>query len=247
MKKPIFRLRGVRQRGMALIDPIHGRMSGKLGGVVYGNNAGGAYVRVLVNPTNPNTPFQQAIRSATSQLTSRWVATLSAAQRAAWATYAANVTVPNRWGTPIHLNPLAMYVRCNVPRIQWLGATKIVDDAPVIFNLGEYTEPSVLVNLINSCDVTFGVGDDWVDEDDSHMFVYGSRQQNISKVFFKGPYRPCGASIAGNSVTPETSPATINIPFTATNGNRMFFFIRVSRADGRLSAPWRGYSDVTIP
>jgi hypothetical protein len=66
------------------------------------------------------------------------------------------------------------------------------------------------------------------------MFGYISRPQNITKNFFRGPYRYAG-KIEGDSVTPPTSPATLVSDFPYAAGQRAFLRVRVSRADGRLS------------
>lgn len=231
---------------MALVDPIIGRMSGKIAGLVFMNGPGGSSVRSWQVPTNPNTPAQQAIRSAQTQLSNRWVATLTPAQRADWETYAANVTVPGRFGNPINLSGISMYVRCNTPRIQWFGGAAMLDAAPTIFNLGEMTAPSM--ELVNTAtfNVTFNAADDWVSEDGAAMFVYCSRNQNESKNFFKGPYRQTTDFLLGSSGAPPASPQVLTLPFPAVDGNRTFFFVRVSRGDGRLSAAWRGFALATF-
>jgi len=225
---------------MARFEPILGRISGKLGGLVFMNGPAGASLRSWNVPTNPNTPQQQTIRSAATQLANRWVATLSAAKRDAWETYAANVSVPGRFGNPIHLKGLPMYVRCNVARIQFFGGAGIKDDAPVVFNLGEYTEPVITATLPSTVSVAFNTADDWVSEDGAAMLIYSSREQNPSKNFFKGPYRPLAAAILGNLATPPPSPTLLATPFPVTSGNKLFFFARVMRNDGRMSAEWRG-------
>lgn len=226
-----------------LLESIIGRMSGKLGGFVASTGPGGQYLRAWSVPTNPNTPAQQTIRSALNQLASRWIATLTPLQREAWETYAANVTVPNRWGNPITISGLSMYQRCNVGRIQWFGAPGIKDTAPLVFNLGEYTEPVLTMATQTTVSVAFNDNDDWVSEDGAAFWPYASRQQNVSRSYFKGPYRQCLAPILGNSGTPPVSPVVVTVPFTIDSGNRVFFFARVARNDGRVSADWRGRDD----
>ncbi len=231
---------------MALLDPIIGRMSGKIGGLVFGNGPGGSFVRSWQKGTNPNTPQQQAVRAAQNQLSNRWVGTLTPLQREAWETYAANVSVPGRFGTPINISGLSMYVRCMTPPVQWFGAPGIKDDAPVIFNLGEYTAPVPTANLTTTVSVAFNGADAWVSEDGAAMLVYASREQNSSKRYFKGPYRMCTSSILGSSGAPPASPVILTLPFPVTSGNRLFFFVRVMRNDGRLSAEWRGVDDTSF-
>lgn len=211
--------------------------SGSLGGFTASRNKGGLYFRARAIPTNPNSTYQQTVRSALAQLVTTWGSTLSAAQRAAWSTYAANTTVIGPLGTPIHNSGLNMYLRGNVSRLQ--TTLPRVDDGPTVYDLGGYTEPSIGFDATaGEIDVTFDNTDAWANEDDAAMLVYVSRPQGPGVEFFKGPYRLAGL-IAGDSTTPPTSPAAITLPFAVTAGQRMFARIVVSRADGRLSASFR--------
>lgn len=214
--------------------------SGSVGGLTFSHNKGGLYTRARAVPTNPNTPFQQVIRNATTFLTNAWVDILTDADRASWQTYTDNVIMRNVLGAAIKLPALAHYVRSNVSRLQQ-GLPR-VDSAPVIFNLGAFSTPTFTFAASGSIlSVTFDVADPWVSEDDSAMLVYTSRQQNPTIVFFKGPYRLAGA-ILGEVASPPTSPADIVAPFPATVGNSVFVRVRVTRADGRLSDDFRNFA-----
>lgn len=218
--------------------------SGSIGGITYSHNRGGMYTRSRATPTNPNTTYQQAVRGTVAQLTSLWLNLLTAGQREAWDTYAENVPLPDALGEPRNVGGLAMYVRSNVGRIQ--AALVRVDAAPTVFNLGDYTDP--VIGVISAgggtASIAFTVGDDWVGEDDAGMLLYASRGVNASINYFKGPYR-FGDSIDGDGVTPETSPYSLTLPFTVALDQRCFLMARVSRADGRLSAPFRGFNVVS--
>ena len=78
---------------MALFFPIHGDLSGKLGGNVYARNKGGAYVRQWVRPTNPKTGAQMAVRAAFGGSASAW-SQLSEDLKSAWNQYAINYFKP---------------------------------------------------------------------------------------------------------------------------------------------------------
>lgn len=213
--------------------------SGSLGGVTYSHNRGGMYTRQRSIPTNPNSPQQQAVRAIFGSLSILWQSTLTSAQRSAWTDYAAVISWLNALGDGITLTGQQMYVRCNTPRIQ-AGLAR-VDDGPTVGNLGDYTNPSFAYDSANSeMDVTFDNTDSWANEDDSAMLIYTSRQRAPTINFFKGPYQLAGI-IAGDSVTPPTSPAAIAAPFVCAAGNRCFARAIVTRADGRLSEPFRGY------
>lgn len=218
--------------------PILGdQLSGSLAGITASHNAGGTYFRQRSIPVNPSTVFQQAVRNAMGLLASRWVSVLSVDQRAAWETYSENVPIVDKLGDPINVGGLPMYQRSNVPRRQ--AGLGLVDDAPTIFNLGDFTTPSVVASALpDTLSVTFDDTDAWANEDDASMLVYGSRPQNVSINFFKGPYRLAG-SIDGDAVTPPTSPAVLNSAFPFALGNKVFCQYRVTRADGRLSTAQR--------
>lgn len=229
-----------------LFEPLLGTsLSGKVGGLVASHNAGGAYFRAASIPTNPNTPFQQAVRTAVAGLTAAWQSTLTQEQRDAWEEYASNVTITNRIGKQVNISGLAMFVRSNVGRLQNLLPSILI--APVIFNLGQFLRGTAF-NAIQSAqtvDVVFGQTiptDPWISEAGSYMFVYISRQQNSGIKFFKGPYRLAGA-LQGDP-TPPTSPFTVSVPFAINEGDRLFMRTVVAYADGRFTAP--EFSNVLI-
>lgn len=208
-----------------------------MGGTTASRNRYGQYLRVRAIPTNPNTAAQQYVRGYLAQLTSLWVNTLTAAQRDAWKTYADNVTVLDPLGQQVNLTALNHYVRSNVARMR-AGLARI-DAAPTVFDLGDFTPVSVTASeATNQISITFTTGDDWVDEDDAALIALCSRQQAPTINYFKGPYLYAG-KVEGDSGTPPTSPATILVPFAITEDNKEFVHFRVTRADGRLSAPFR--------
>jgi hypothetical protein len=213
--------------------------SGSIGGTTFSHNRGGMYMRSRATPTNPNSPQQQAVRTAVASLVSTWNNVLTAPQRAVWDAYAENTPVLNKLGEPINVGGLAMYIRANVPALQ--ASLTRIDDGPTTFNTGEYTEPVIgtISEAGQTMSLAFTAADDWASEDGAAMLVLASRGQNASINYFKGPYRYAG-KVEGDSGTPPTSPASIALPFAVVEGQKVFFQVRVIRADGRLSAPFRG-------
>lgn len=214
-------------------------ISGKIDGLVFSHNAGGKYIRNLAIPTNPNTIFQQVVRTAVAGLTATWQA-LTQAQRDAWELYADNVLITNRVGDQVNISGMAMYVRSNVTKLQ-IGAAR-QDTAPSIFNIGPRTQTPVLVatEASQNLDVQFAtslLGDPWANETGSFLVVYVARPQNASVNFFKGPYR-FAATIQGDP-TPPASPLTLAAPFAFIAGQRMFVRTVVSYEDGRYTADFR--------
>jgi hypothetical protein len=232
---------------MAIFTPGGGvaAVSGSVGGTTFSRNRGGPYIRVRAVPINPNTTYQAAVRALVAELTSRWLNTLTADQRAAWDTYAENVELPNPLGQNRNVGGLGMYVRSNVGRLQ-ASQTSFprVDDAPTVFNLGDFSAVDLgnASEAAQTASLVFDNSDDWANEDEAGMLVYGSRAMNGSINYFKGPYRYCH-KIEGDSVTPPSSPATVNWPFPFLQGHKLYAAVRVTRADGRLSSQFR---DVTV-
>jgi len=223
---------------MKFKSQVYTQASGSVGGLCYSHNRGGMYTRSRAIPTNPGSPQQVAIRGFVATLTSLWNNVLTPTQRTAWDTYAEAVPLLNALGEPINVGGLAMYVRSNVPRLQ--AALDRVDDGPSVFNLGEFTNPTWA-----NVDATGGDGelgydnsDEWADETGSAMLILVSRGQNPAVNYFKGPYRFAGL-VAGLTGTPPTSPETITLPFAVIAGQSVFAQVRVTRADGRLSLPFR--------
>lgn len=231
---------------MKFKSPIISQASGSLAGATFAHNKGGLYMRARSIPTNPNTPQQQQIRSLVASLTAAWLNELDATQREGWEIYAANVPLLDRLGEPRNVTGLNHYVRSNVPRLQSGGTLLRIDDAPTVYNLGEYTPPvpgSVTV-ATDVLSLAFTATDAWATEDLAAMLVYCSRPQSTSINYFKGPYRYAGV-ILGDTPAP-TSPASITVPFNVEAGQRVFVRAQVVRADGRLSMPFRGQSTGTV-
>ena len=160
---------------MALIKPLVGEMSGSIGGLTYARNKGGQYVRQRSQVTNPNSPAQQAARSAMAYLAGYWLSTLTAAERTAWEDYAKNVSVTNRLGEKIYLSGQNMFIRSNAPRQR--NSLAIVDAAPTEYILAEL-EP-VGADMAGtaggtSFDLTFDDSADWCSDDGAHQPASGA-------------------------------------------------------------------------
>lgn len=220
-----------------LPGPLAAASSGSIGGVTFSHNAFGPYARTKAIPVNPNTPAQQTVRGFMADLSNLWINTLTQAQRDDWKTYAANVTVIDKLGQAINVTGMNMYVRSNVPALQ-AGLVR-QDDAPSVFDLGSFTNPALVATASGpTLDVSFNNTDDWANEDGAAMLVYGSRPQNPTINFFKGPYQFAGR-IDGDAITPPTSPTVITSPFAFDAAQKVFAKISVVRADGRLSGNFR--------
>lgn len=217
------------------------QVSGSVGGMTGAHNSSGLYFRARTIPTNPNTPQQQTVRNAMSTLATRWNDTLTQTERDAWDNYADIVTVTNPLGDQIKISGLNHFVRSNVPRIQ--VGLPVVDSGPTTFNLGSFTEPVLIITAPTTGSLAFTESDAWVGEDDAAMLVFVGRGMNATVNFFKGPYRFAG-TVLGDATTPLTTPQVITSPFTMVAGQRAFYRVTVSRADGRYSPTFRIFDPV---
>lgn len=214
--------------------------SGSVGGLVASHNKGGNYFRALVIPVNPRTDAQVEVRNALSQLVDSWINTLTPAQRDAWDIYASNVPVTDTLGQTISLSGQQHYIRSNVPRLQSLatGIAGAIQDGPTIFNTGN-VDASAFFTMVAPSAATYNFDNTlaWANEDNAHLLTWYGRPVNPSINFFKGPYQK-GPAIDGNTTTAPTSPAAQTAPFVYTAGQRVYAYSRITRADGRLSAPF---------
>lgn len=225
---------------MKFASQILSKVSGSVGGLTGSHNKGGMYFRARAVPTNPGSSQQTAIRNAMASMTTRWSSILTDAQRAAWSVYAANVPMMDTLGESRTIPPLAMFCRSNVPRIQ--AGLDPVDDGPTTYSLATMTDPSCAIDTANDeLDVTYDNSDPWAIADGGALLVLCSRPQNPTINYFKGPYRFAG-SVPGDTMTPPTSPTAISLPFAVVAGQVIFWSIRATDADGRLSSPFRGSS-----
>lgn len=218
---------------MIFQSPVFSDARGSIAGVTYSRNRGGLYTRSRVVPTNPNSPAQQAVRNIMSQLTARWLSTLTAAQRTAWDTYAASVQVRNKLGSLIYISGQNHYLRSNVPRLR--AGLAVVDAGPAVLQLPEFEAPTFTASeATNSYSIGFDDTEAWASEEGAALLIFEGRIVSASINYFRGPYR-FNSSIAGGSSLPASSPETVTSLFTLTEDQRTNLRFRLTRADGRLS------------
>lgn len=220
---------------------------GSIAGVTYSRNRGGAYARARVVPINPGSVEQSAVRSALALLTQRWGTTLTEGQRDGWEAYAEAVLLPDNLGDPRNIGGLPMYVRLNAARIQAdETALGLIDDAPGVQLGAEFTAPTIeaLTPAVNSISFGFDDTDAWANETGGAMFVYVSPPTNVTRNFYKGPYR-FAAAILGDDTTAPTSPVAITSPFGFAADQRVHVRVNISRADGRRGTDFRLNGDAS--
>jgi len=89
--------------------------SGKLGGHVFSKSRGGNTVRTLARATNPQTTFQQIIRSRFTQLSQGW-RDLSESERESWYGAESSFSRKNRFGDVVLLSGKNLYNSLNAQR-----------------------------------------------------------------------------------------------------------------------------------
>jgi len=169
-----------------------------------------------------------------SGLTTRWGETVTPIQRTAWELYASNVLMTNRLGEAINITGQNQYIRSNSVIKQAGGA--LVDAGPTLFELPETDSTATATGSAATNEISLAFDDTlaWLDEDEAWLTIYCGRPQNPTINFFKGPYRHAG-SVAGDSETAPTTPQTFPAPFVMTEGQRVFVYMRITRADGRVT------------
>lgn len=215
--------------------------SGSVGDTVFSRNQHGPYSKPRVSPNDPGSAQQLAVRAALSQCVTAWNSTLTQAEREGWATLSLALRTTNGLGVSRNAGGLPTYIRANVPRIQAAEVSlPRVDVAPSLFDLGPFTLPSpiLLDAAADKLQVFFTEADAWTTEDGAAMLFWASRPMSTAVNFHKGPYR-YAACILGDSVAPPTSPASIDLPFPAATGDRIFIRGRVTRTNARLSRSFR--------
>lgn len=210
------------------------QMSGSLAGNTYARNRSGNYVRARTKPVNPNTARQVTIRAAMAFLTDRWAATLTANQRTAWNLYASNVNMLNKLGETIKLSGFNHYLRSNI--IAKMISLTIIDDGPVVFEIPAQ-DPTYAVTASEATQQISAVFDaamDWADETGANLILFGGIPQNAQRNFFAGPWRLYG-QMAGITGAPPASPHAGTSAYAFAEGQHLWGYARIRRADGRLS------------
>jgi len=229
-----------KRKGFALIRFGAGvaDMRGSIGGTVFSRTRSGAIARNRTTPVDPQSSLQTAVRAIMGQVRDAYFNTLTTAQKSAWTQYADNVEMTNRLGETIKLTGYNMFCRSNIPRLQ--AGLSIVSDGPTNFTLAEQ-DGSAAVSVTASTKAVSLAFDDtlgWLDETGGALLLYESAPQGPDVNYFKGPYRYLG-KVEGDDTTPPTTPAAFTSSFEMAADQKQFFQMRILRADGRLSEPFR--------
>lgn len=229
---------------MIFKSPIISVATGKLAGMVFTRGRGNTNVaRMLSIPTNPRSVAQTRVRGNLSYGATNWVTLLTAAQRASWETYAANVSVLNRLGDAIHLSGIAMFQRLNLARLA--ASLAQILDAPIVFT----GAPAVSWDDLWTSDAGPPITLDNAHANPHAPDISGnlafsfSKPQNPSKGFFNGPFLYSPDILASDNgfgpgeTTAAVSFDTTKLPFPIAEGQALFLRTISMLEDGRISSP----------
>lgn len=221
---------------MLFKSSIFAQASGSLAGCTFSHNRGGQYVRNRSIPTNPNTPYQQAVRNYLKTLAAAWPAN---PDPTGWKAYADNVLRPGALGDPRRLTALNWYIAINTLRLQ-AGLT-VAETAPIVFSMATLAGTTKVLPTTTApdFDVQFDNTDAWANTTGGALAVFLSPPLSTARLFHKSPYRFLGR-ILGNTTTPPTSPATFTGAYPYTAICNVAWRIVAINADGRISSPLSG-------
>lgn len=222
------------------------QISGSIAGDVHARNRFGNYIRPRTKPVNPQSDRQVAARTRIGFLAEQWrESPMTDAYRIAWGVYASGLSMQNRLGEAITITGFNAFVMGN--SVKLLNGSDFVDVAPTAIGLPAQ-DPlfSVALSEASGITITFDDTFEWCDEDDAYLSIEIGKPQNPTRNFFNGPYR-FDAGIAGDSVSPPTSPDGPNAVTTWTliEGQVAWVRARILREDGRVSTAF-GAHKVTI-
>lgn len=219
------------------------QMTGSVGGTTYARNRYGNYARARTKPVNPNSVLQQEVRTVMAYLCERWAETLTAIQRTAWNDYASAVVMKNKLGEAIKLSGFNHYIRSNAT-LSRRGET-LVDAGPTDFTLPE-KDPSLSITTEvheQRFNITFNDTMDWASENGGWLFMLQGKPQNPQRNFFGGPFKGIKDKAGSDGNGPDSPEQSSNL-WVVAEGQKVWYQLRIARADGRISEPWTVQSTV---
>ena len=222
---------------MAIIRGAYGgaQIRNSISGVTFAQGPFGTVARARTPPVNPNSSRQVDVRSSMALVSNRWSNDLTAAERAAWAAYAAATPLPDPFGGTKVVSGRTMYIRTNVTLLDSLGS--VIDTAPATPGVASPIDMTLTADTTDGLEiaafvpaipaggiVTIGVG------------LPVSQARN----FYKAPFTQIATA---NSAT--TLPLNL-IPNTGVAiGQRYYVIARHIDVDAKVSEQIIRFGDVT--
>ena len=219
-------------------------MSGSIAGNTFARNRYCNYVRARTKPVNPRSYDQGRIRNAMSYLTTYWAQTLIDTERIAWNLYGSSVSMLNKLGEATFLSGYNQFLRSNVI-LKRIGIAP-VKAGPTIFELPEAAAPFTVAGDASDHKLTVGFDNtaEWANEVGGYLHIFQGTPQNTQRNFFAGPWRILD-SIIGAVIPPATPYVNTSPTFPLAEGQKVWIYGRIQRADGRLSQPFRASCTVS--
>jgi len=210
-------------------------MRGKISGNVYSKNRGGAYSRVRVIPTNPQSSAQNAVRAVFTALSQAWQG-LTATQREGWSQATVNFPVSNSLGDTHTLSGNALYVSLN----KNLDDVNIaaIDDAPIRVVATPLDIPSIVAD--ESAQILVATFAGTIPADIAvKVFASATTSAGVSSIGSK--MRQIAVLDAGSTATPSLTAAYLAKFGTigAVGGKIFLKFVPVAIANGQLGSTIR--------
>lgn len=211
---------------------------GSIAGNTFSRNHYGAYMRARTTPINPKTARQTAVRAAVAFLADYWASTVTAGQRAAWDLYGSNVAMLDKLGATMYLTGYNHFIRSNL--LIKLAGGVIVVAGPVVFEIPAQDPTYAIVadEAGQKINHTFDNTLPWATEAGAFMTFFQGKPQNAQRNFFDGPWRRTGL-IWGVDPGGAVSPKEEANQFANAEGQHQWAYARITRLDGRTSAPIR--------
>jgi len=197
---------------------------GSIDGVVYSRSQYGAYVRVKVSPSQPQTPYQLNVRQTLASLAQAWGSVLTPEQRADWNVFSAAHPITDVFGNSQILSGIACYCRVNAVIIAAGGAR--IDDAPPTFAVDPLTTLTITMSAAaQSVSMAFGATPLAAG---TKLYIWATPKLLPGRDFYKPLLRFIGCSAAAQA-TPfvATTLWTTRFPAAFILGDRVAFIVAV--------------------
>ena len=208
---------------------------GKNNGNVYSKNRYGAYVRTKVTPVNRRTSFQAAVRSAFSSASTAWSATLTEAQRQAFAAFAALHPFTNIFGEKRLLDGKSMFVKIQAALSN--AGLALTTTPPADITTGSIsglvlTATVAAGGTLSLADVESGI------PVGAQINIYATAVQSNGKNFVKSELRFIeSVAFTGGPYNIKASWIAKFGAFPTVAGGKIFVAVQIITAEGWLSTP----------
>lgn len=212
--------------------PTVGQVSGRIGGIIYSRNRGGAYIRNGSMPTTSTTIYAQAAKALLALTSASW-AILTPTQQLAWKTWSTQNPVTNRLGMQHTLSPHAAFVQVNSTIL--LAGGVAIAIPPVIAPPIALASLSVSASIAGPIAITFAASPIGAN---NVLFINAAISDNPGVAYVRNLYKLVLVS-AANDATPTSIGAAVATRFgTLQPDQHLFVNVQVvDQVSGLRSGP----------